>query len=466
MLSWITGLFGRKPPADSQAQDSNATTRVAAPEGLEPPHPSARRMAAAPVEAESSSGAVQEIEGALFQCDLLDSSQRAVGYFFSLNEGRHKALRARSARVRQLFDGLLIDQLEKLVPTWPKQRCALFPLEESSLGDPRLPRLAPLQAILLVGFEAADRAPKPETLEAIQSLKRAGLRIALMTEPGSLCFEALGEFADAFVLDFSSTELDAISETALELATRFPHALRIAQGVGNIDEFEFALKLGCSLASGGFTRMRGDWEGNKIAPNHMHIASLLGRVNGDCELREIADALKQDAALSYRLLRYINSAASGMPTKVGSIEQALVILGRRPLFRWLSLLFFAGNREAEHDPLMEAALVRGRMMETLGKRLAMEQREDLFVTGVFSLLDLVLKVPLAEALEPLHLSEPVRAAILEGAGPYAPALAAAVACEEGDLAELRAACKQLSAAPNLVCGVHMDALAWAHALTA
>ncbi|MCL2657588.1 MAG: HDOD domain-containing protein [Betaproteobacteria bacterium] len=425
-------------------------------------------MDAAPAEAETelSSGTAQEIEGALFQCDLLDSSHHAVGYFFSLNEGRHKALRARSARVRQLFDGLLIDQLEKLVPTWPKQRCVLFPLDEGSLGDSRLPRLAPLQAILRIDFETADQAPQPATLETIPSLKRAGLRIALTPEPGSPCFEALAEFADAFVLDFSSIELDTISEMALELATRFPHTPRIAQNVSNIDECEFALKLGCTLASCGFARMRGNWEGNKIAPNHLHIASLLGRINGDCELREIADALKHDAALSYRLLRYINSAANGMPTQIGSIEQALVILGRRPLFRWLSLLFFAGNREAEHDPLMETALVRGRMMETLGKRLAVAQREDLFVTGVFSLLDLVLKVPLAEALEPLHLSEPVRAAILEGRGPYAPALAAAVACEEGDLARLRAACKQLGTVPNLVCGVHMDALAWAHMLTA
>jgi EAL and modified HD-GYP domain-containing signal transduction protein len=456
MLSWIARLFGRRTPAEAAKLDD---THIALDAGERTPvHDT--------LHDEAGDGTPRELEGALFQRDLLDASRRAVGYLFSLHEGRNAGLRTRSARVRQLFDSELIDQLQKLTTNWPAQRFALLPLDDVSLAHPKLPQLARLRAIVLLGPVPLDEEPAPETIEQIRLLRQAGIRFALIARPNSARFEALAPLVDELVMVFANRDPAELRMQSRELAKRFPAMPRIGFEVQNIDEFDLAIALGCRAVSGDFSRERGDWRANRIAPNHLRIAELLARVGKEDDFHEIAKTLKQDVALSYRLLRYVNSAASGLQAEIGSIEQALLIMGQRPLGRWLSLLFFAGSKNGgEQDPLMEAALVRARMMETLGARLAFDQREDLFMTGVFSLLDLVLKVPMAEALAPLHLSAPIRAALLEGTGPYAPALAAAVACEEGDLASLRVACSQLGTAPIVACNTHIDALAWVHAST-
>jgi len=455
MLSWIARLFGRGTPAGAArrehalaASDAGDDSSSTGPDGS----------------ADRDDGASREPEGALYQRDLLDASRRAVGYLFSLHEGRNTALRTRSARVRQLFDSQLIEQMQKLASNWPARRFALLPLDDASLAHPKLPQLARLRAVVLLGPAPQDEVPAPEVLDEIRRLRQAGIRFALIARPDTMRFEALAPHADELVMIFANRDPAELRALSRELAQRFPAMPRIGFEVQDIDEFGLAMALGCKAVGGDFTRERGDWRGNHIAPNHLRIAELLARVGKEDDFHEIAKTLKQDVALSYRLLRYVNSAASGLQSQIGSIEQALLIMGQRPLGRWLSLLFFAGSKQEGEDPLMEAALVRGRMMETLGTRLAFDQREDLFMTGVFSLLDLVLKVPMAEALAPLHLSAPIRAALLEGKGPYAPALAAAIACEEGDLASLRAACSELGTAPIVACNTHIDALAWVHAL--
>ncbi len=446
MLDWIGRVFGRKAPEVEQAPAAMVQTRR--------PEPAAR----------AATRPEPELECALSRQDLFDALQRPIGYLFSLNEGRQSGLRAVSARVRQLFDNQLVSELQKLVPNWPANRFAILPLDEASLGLQRLPALAPLRPVLLVDVE---RQPQAETAERIAVLRAAGLRIALQARPGMPRFEDLAASVDSFIIDFSTREPAELSMLAEELSARFPSASRIALRVEDAEEFDMATSFGCQVIGGSFSQVRDDWSGNRIAPNHLRIAELLSRVGQGGETQEIASTLKQDVALSYRLLRYVNSAAMGLQSEIGSIEQALMMLGQRALLRWLSLLFFSstGNK-GEQSPLMETALVRGRMMERLGTKLFRDQGDDLFVTGVFSLLDLVLRVPMAEALEPLHLAAPIRAALLERKGPYATLLAAAVACEEGDLVRLRDACKELGTVPMVVCGAHIDALAWVHELEA
>jgi c-di-GMP phosphodiesterase len=213
---------------------------------------------------------------------------------------------------------------------------------------------------------------------------------------------------------------------------------------------------------GPFVTSREDWSGNKVGPEALRVIDLLNRLRRDADTAELARILRQDAVLSYRLLRYINSAASGLRQPVTSIEQGLMIMGRQRIYRWLTLLLFGS---AETSPraaaLFENALVRGRLMECVDERQPEAAREDLFMVGLFSLLGHVLQVPMPEAIKPLHLPEAVREALLQGAGPYAALLELATACESGDQERISAASIACGLSVARVNAQHFETLVWA-----
>ncbi len=447
MLAWIARLFGL-------GTDTRSLTETV----VEPP--------AEPETAKAHEPAIElapAAEGALLQQVLLDKQRRATGYLFSLQAGRSGQLADQSPRVRALLDDLLIARLLTLAPHWPAQRCAWIAIDDTSLAHGSLPRLAALRTVLHVQAVDPEQAAAPEVASRIRSLQRDGVRIGLDAAPGSPWFESLAWLADVFLLDFHQAPT-TLQRYQTQLGAQFPLIPRVATGVDTLDALDAAWKLGCSEAAGAFAQLRGNWQGNRIAPGPLRMAALLARIGSDTENREIAAALKQDMALSYRLLRFVNTATGGLQHAVGSIEQALLLLGREQLYRWLALLVCASAQRGEGDAMMENALVRARMLEVLADRVAPEARDDLFVTGLFSQLDMLLQVPMETALEPLALTPAVREALLERSGPCADWLAVAEAGDNGDPVALLIACRKLGIPAMRAASARIAALAWVHSL--
>jgi c-di-GMP phosphodiesterase len=153
--------------------------------------------------------------------------------------------------------------------------------------------------------------------------------------------------------------------------------------------------------------------------------SILNMLRTEQSFAAIADELKNEPTLSYKLLRYLNSAAVGLQKPVGSLTEALVILGRDKFYRWTSLLLFDFEKPGYQEHLLsERALTRGRTLELLaGKGKVPQIPEQLFLIGLFSLLDQALGRPLPELVEKAALPDVVRDALLGRPGPCADALA-------------------------------------------
>ena len=194
----------------------------------------------------------------------------------------------------------------------------------------------------------------------------------------------------------------------------------------------------------------------------------MNQVRRNAEISEIAALFRQDPVLSYKILRYINSPAGGLSKPAATLEQALLILGQQQLYRWLTLLLFvSGNVEELDAALMENALVRARLTELLGtEKMGAAQKEDLFVTGMFSLLDVLLRVPMDQTLENLKLPEKVTQALIAREGPLAPYLELAIACEEFDAKKIAHLSSLLDLDVDRVNINHIDALVWAQNLDA
>lgn len=146
---------------------------------------------------------------------------------------------------------------------------------------------------------------------------------------------------------------------------------------------------------------------------------LLQLVNNDADTRDLEDVFRRDATLSYQLLRLVNSPAMRRSREITSFGQAILLLGRQQLKRWINLLLFAARDDDERSALLLAHVcLRARGMELLAQAAGLDRamQEQAFMTGMFSLLGVLFGSPLPPLLQPLLLGEDMSAALLRGEG--------------------------------------------------
>jgi EAL and modified HD-GYP domain-containing signal transduction protein len=205
--------------------------------------------------------------------------------------------------------------------------------------------------------------------------------------------------------------------------------------------------------------------GHTLQPESVLVVRLMQMIQRNEDVRSIEAALKRDAALTYRLLRHINSPAIGAGVEIHSLRHAVAMLGYSPLFRWLSLLLATSNRAS--TPFMtKKAITRGRFVELMGQRmLPASEADNLFVVGMFSLIDQLLGVSMKEVLARVQLAESVQQAILAREGVYAPFLALAEACET-DGAQAARLSEALFVSAGQVNAARLSAMVWSQEVSA
>ncbi|HLA33774.1 MAG TPA: HDOD domain-containing protein [Rhodocyclaceae bacterium] len=169
-------------------------------------------------------------------------------------------------------------------------------------------------------------------------------------------------------------------------------------------------------------------------PGSTVLLKLLGQLTSDADTRQIENTLKKDPQLSVQLLRLVNSVAFAPTARIGSLAQAINLLGRRQLQRWLQLLMFANKKSAgQNNPLLAQAALRAALMENLSKTTPTEgvSQDEAFMVGMFSLLDKLFGQPLETILAPLLLTDQVSSAVLHHSGRLGGLLALTEAAETG-----------------------------------
>lgn len=157
----------------------------------------------------------------------------------------------------------------------------------------------------------------------------------------------------------------------------------------------------------------------RLAASRALALKLLQRVAEDADTADIEAFFRQDPVLAYHLLRLVNSLGVGVGRHISSFSQAILILGRQQLKRWLNLMLFASSRDDHRSPMLLARVaVRARRMELSAKAIGLDRssQERAFMAGMFSLLGVLFSMPLAELLEPLKLDAVVSAAVLHHEG--------------------------------------------------
>ena len=395
---------------------------------------------------------------------VLNKEQKVAGYSFTLSRGINERVRTSSAIVQRLYDEVLLRNILNMdIQRLLGHRLAFIPILPSSLEHPLLEQLPREGTVLVVSALEHFLADSSVLLTQLIALKNSGFRIALQGNtdlPGMQPFMELAEF---IFIDIGRNDLPTITTQIGAINKLVFEKNLVATNIKTLDEFHVCSKLPFLYFQGPFVTSREKWATPRMDTGRIKILDLLNRIRQDAEISELALAFKQDPALSFKILRYINSAGSGLANKVNTIDQALLILGRQNLYRWLTLLLFtSGAGDALDWALMENALVRARLAELCASdSLPANERDELFVAGIFSLLDILLHLPMEQVLAQVSLPPLTEEALLHKRGKYAPYLELAIACEEFDQERIVTLSNQIGLDVDHVNAYHADALIWA-----
>ncbi|THF66944.1 HDOD domain-containing protein [Pseudothauera nasutitermitis] len=447
------------------------------PPGPTPPPAGAQAFAQlnrnAPLRAGTATGEDSAAASLSYLCReaVLGRDQHVAGYQFMLHEGTRGNIRNSSRRIHHVYAEVLVRNLIHAdIGRLLGHRLAFIQVPDSFLAHPCLADLPAGNVVLEIMPHPDPGAPAPEALvETVRGLRQAGFRIGLPNPQAVPEHAALLPQADVVVA--RAPTLDALRHVELGrlIAASAPNARLLVRDLPALEDFRFAYKMGGALFQGPFITSREDWSEGELSPDTLRIAALIKHLREDADTRKIAALIKQDAALALRLLRYINSAANALPEPIQSIEHALLILGRAPLQRWLILLNCGtAQRGGRSAAALEAALIRARMMELLAARRAPAEREELFLVGLLSLADVIMRAPLGKILAQLALAPAIRTALLNAEGPLYPLLELAIATENGhaDAQRVRCAAERCGVAPHQASIRHLEAVMWAMELQA
>ena len=406
MKNWFSRLLGGK--------DAAATPAVPAP----------------PVKLTSSSEQAAPVPGV--RRPLVAANGDVAGFEFTLAASIEDRLRRRADPVAHAAHAISL--MLAMRPAVEAEQIALASLSADLLMRPDVIAQLPAGAWLCLRPAAESTAASEEDMSKLLAVLRGcGVRVGTQLSPAQAP-------AGAVKFDFTVMAMDAGGIEPLIAAVG---ALRksgatdtiIATGLPDVDGIERALAAGATLASGSFNTQVAAPRQRALNGDVLRIIGLLNAVRDERQpLGDLTRDLRGDVGLCYRLLRHVNSPAMGLTRSVESIDQAVLILGRSELYRWLSVLLLAavsGRRSSR--ALQEVSLARARTLELLARECGTEPPDALFTVGLLSLLNVMLEVPMSQALQPLRLSEPAHNALLDRSGPWHAMLTLSEALERHDL---------------------------------
>ena len=278
----------------------------------------------------------------------------------------------------------------------------------------KYPSMLPKEQVVIEILETVQ--PGKRLLAECQQLKEQGYVLALDDYIHQGVWRHFYPFIDIIKIDFRSTAADTINEIKLAL-TDFPHIKLLAEKVETNEEFQLALDMGFSYFQGYFFSKPEMMQSKALAPAQMTLAELLYETSkADMDLNKITQVFQRDVHLSYKLLRYSNSAIFKRRTEIETIKQALVVLGQAELKKFLSLLFTSQISSDKPAELMRMSMTRARFAEGLAELHGKVDTAKAFLTGLMSLMDAILDEPIDSVMNKLPLAKEIKEALIEKRG--------------------------------------------------
>ncbi|MCP4303675.1 MAG: HDOD domain-containing protein [bacterium] len=300
-------------------------------------------------------------------------------------------------------------------------------LSQAILESGLPPQLTPEQVMLVLGSEVD---PSPETVPAVEKLRARGFRILLDDLTTNLQLHPLLRLADAVRINVGLAGGPSFAKQISVLQTA--RVTLIADGVGSYEELRGATKLGFDHFQGSFLSRPDAFRKTRVPDDQLASLELITLLQDqEAEINDIAEVIRRDVSLSYRILKIVNSAQYSLPRPLGSIQEAVMLVGTKKIVSWVGMMSMSGLNKKPAE-LTRTAMIRAGVCETLAGDLGRPDVQRFHIVGLFSVIEALLDVPAQQALGSLPLSPEIVDAITSHGGIMGEVLRGVIAYEAGD----------------------------------
>ncbi|SDB15723.1 EAL and modified HD-GYP domain-containing signal transduction protein [Pseudobutyrivibrio sp. YE44] len=319
----------------------------------------------------------------------------------------------------------------------------------------------------LTGFDGRivlllDQSIKPEESynKRLQDLKSKGFKIGIKDLPLNT-IESYKFMLGNFDLFLINSDAGNVIEQAKEFRKIMPDMVFCAENLHSKEEFDAAKDSGLfKIFEGTFFRVPINTQDTEVTPIKINYMKLMTVINqSDFDLEEVANVVAQDPALSIELLKIANKLT--INSNIRSINQATALLGQKEIRRWLNTTLFNELAAGKPNEITRLSLIRARFAENLATAFDYAMRKDeLFLMGLFSLLNLILDMPMEDALEQVGVSNEIKKALISDDGIFSPQLEFLLSYEAGDWQEVSRLMVLHDIEMHVVYDAYVEALKW------
>ncbi len=328
--------------------------------------------------------------------------------------------------------------------------------------------LLPSKHVVLELKETAEITP--EFLLRCGELKKNGYQFALdnVTAINAQVEQLLTIVS---IVKVNVLELDKESLTKLVAALNRWPVLLLALKVETREQQTHCMQLGFQMFQGYFFAKPEVLTIKRADPGKLALLQLLAVITSDNDIEEIEKEFKHQPGLSYNLMRMVNSVASGLPQKVNSIKHAIMVLGRKPLQKWIQLLLYTSNQSGDNmsSALLQTAAARGKLMELIAiaeRPHDKNHHERAFMVGILSLLDVLLGMDMQQIVDNLAISEDMSQALISRSGRLGQELKLVEANENSEVETMQSILTELGfLSLSELASIEMQAIGWANRMS-
>ncbi|MEG3692390.1 EAL and HDOD domain-containing protein [Vibrio coralliirubri] len=393
---------------------------------------------------------------------ILNRKKNTLGYELLFRDGERNAYPAHIESNRATYRLIVENFLSVgLNPSIPSSRCFInFPYQSLIR---RLPLSLPKDKVVVEILETCQ--PTDELLEAVKELYQAGYMIALDDFTSTPEWERFLKYTHIVKLDIMQMGLDEACD--LVKAHQGKKFSFLAERVETEQEFQQAKDAGFKFFQGYFFSKPEIIKTKYISPEQVIAMELFQEVcKPDVDFQRVESIVAKDVALSYKLLRFVNTMSPRLEVTISSFRQALVYLGQEKLKMFVSLAVASYVSDKKPKELYGLSLQRAQFCQRMSRYQAFEgHTEQAFMIGLFSLLDALLDLSLENLVEQLPLCKSIKVALLRREGPYGTLLALEESFEHADWQQIDEHCADLGLSVDQVKTELTEARRWSHTVT-
>lgn len=302
--------------------------------------------------------------------------------------------------------------------------------------------------------------PNEDLLEVLKKLKKKGYKIVLDDFILKEEYLPFLPFADIIKIDFLQSNLTQCKQ----MIGFFKHknVKLLAEKVETLEDYQHALDLGFHFFQGYFFSKPKIIKGNDLKPNFQQYLYILKEIDQrEPNINKISNMIEKDLALTYRLLRLINSPSYPFHNKINSVKQAIMMLGLHEVKKWITVMMLSNPSDKYSKETFRLSLTRAKIGELIGE-IKLQSPSEYFLLGLFSLIDTLLHRPMDEILKELPFSDSIKEGLLIPINSYGKTIQLIKALEKAEMNRILELCEELSLGQSDVFRLYFQAQEWAN----